>query len=158
MPGRVQDVPTAAVGRTRPVPFLMRVLLVANYQNDGQESMQRFAALMHDSLTAAGHEVRIVRPPSVLGRRGRTLQGVGKWLGYVDKFLVFPPSLRREARWADVVHICDHSNSMYSSWAGHTPSIVTCHDMLAVRGALGEATDCPPSATGKYLQKWIIRW
>ncbi len=34
--------------------------------------------------------------------------------------------------------------------------MVTCHDLLAVRGALGEATDCPASATGKYLQRWIV--
>jgi glycosyltransferase involved in cell wall biosynthesis len=29
--------------------------------------------------------------------------------------------------------------------------------LLAVRGALGEATDCPASATGKILQRWIVR-
>jgi glycosyltransferase involved in cell wall biosynthesis len=34
---------------------------------------------------------------------------------------------------------------------------VTCHDLLAVRGALGEETNCPASFTGKFLQRWIVR-
>jgi len=34
---------------------------------------------------------------------------------------------------------------------------VTCHDLLAVRGALGEETNCPASVTGKILQRWILR-
>ena len=33
----------------------MKVLLLANYLNDEQESMQRFAALMGRGLTQAGH-------------------------------------------------------------------------------------------------------
>jgi glycosyltransferase involved in cell wall biosynthesis len=34
---------------------------------------------------------------------------------------------------------------------------VTCHDLLAVRGALGEQTDCPASFTGRWLQMSIMR-
>jgi glycosyltransferase involved in cell wall biosynthesis len=33
---------------------------------------------------------------------------------------------------------------------------VTCHDLLAVRGALGENTDCPASWLGTHLQKQIL--
>ena len=39
---------------------------------------------------------------------------------------------------ADVVHICDNGGASYVSRLKHKPVIVTCHDMLAVRGALGE--------------------
>jgi glycosyltransferase involved in cell wall biosynthesis len=34
--------------------------------------------------------------------------------------------------------------------------VVTCHDFLAVRGGLGEETDTPASATGRWLQRWIL--
>ena len=82
---------------------------------------------------------------------------VAKWLGYLDKFLFFPRQLRRKlAAGFDLVHICDHSNAMYCAHVGERPVIVTCHDLLAVRGALGEETGCPASATGKYLQRWIV--
>jgi len=78
-------------------------------------------------------------------------------MAYIDKFALFPPMLRKAARWADVVHICDHSNAMYSGHLSGKPCVVTCHDMLAVRGAFGEDTDCPASRTGVYLQKWVVR-
>ena len=45
---------------------------------------------------------------------------------------------------------------MYSLHINTRPVIVTCHDMLAVRGAFGEPTDCPGSRTGKLLQRWIV--
>jgi glycosyltransferase involved in cell wall biosynthesis len=135
----------------------MKIILVGNYLSDRQESMQRFATLMQQGLTEAGHEVKVIRPPVVIGRVSPGAQGIRKWLGYVDKFVIFPVLLRAAARWADVVHICDHSNAMYSSWVGATPCVVTCHDMLAVRGALGEETDCAASPTGRYLQRWIVR-
>ncbi|HZE12326.1 MAG TPA: glycosyltransferase family 1 protein, partial [Chthoniobacterales bacterium] len=56
-----------------------------------------------------------------------------------------------------LVHICDHSNAMYAKWVREIPLVVTCHDLLAVRGGLGEPTDCPASVTGKLLQRWIVR-
>jgi glycosyltransferase involved in cell wall biosynthesis len=135
----------------------MKILLIGNYLSDKQESMQRFTTLMQKGLTQAGHEVKVIRPPAFIGRVSPGVRGVGKWLGYVDKFVIFPALLRAAVRWADVVHIGDHSNAMYASWVGGTPCVVTCHDMLAVRGALGEETDCPASRTGRYLQRWIVR-
>src|SRR5207244_7283642 len=61
------------------------------------------------------------------------------------------------ARRPSIVHICDHSNAMYDGQIGRVPVVVTCHDLLAVRGALGEETNCPASFTGKILQRWILR-
>ena len=142
----------------------MKILLVANYLPDRQQSMQRFATMLRDGLRSCGHKVRVVHPRPVLSRRvGRgvpTTPGMAvlsKWLAYIDKFVLFPRTLRRAAKWADVVHICDHSNAMYVSELSRKPHLVTCHDLLAVRGALGENTDCPATFTGKILQRWILR-
>ncbi|MDQ2659429.1 MAG: glycosyltransferase family 4 protein, partial [Verrucomicrobiota bacterium] len=49
------------------------------------------------------------------------------------------------------------SNAIYARHAGKIPVVVTCHDLLAVRGASGEETDTPASFTGKWLQRWIVR-
>ena len=117
--------------------------------------MLRFADMLASGLARLGHEVRVVRPePVVLKRSPSALRRADKWLGYVDKFLLFPGELRTLAHWADVVHICDHSNALYTSAV--PGAVVTCHDLLAVRGALGEETDCPASGTGKVLQRWIL--
>ena len=111
--------------------------------------MQRFADFMAEGLRRAGHEVRLLRPPSIVGRLWRSWEGVGKWLGYVDKFGGFPLVLRSAVRQADVVHICDHSNAIYIKYLKSVPNLVTCHDLLAVRSALGEIPQNPTRWTGR---------
>jgi len=134
----------------------MKVLLVSNYEHDRQESMLRFAAALADGLRAAGVEVNLVRPEPLFGRWKAAATGVGKWLGYVDKFLLFPPRLRRLAAAADLVHICDHSNAMYVRDIVHRPHLVTCNDMLAIRSASGEFPQNRTGWTGRVLQRWIV--
>ena len=135
----------------------MKVLLLANYLNDEQESMKRFAALMERGLTRAGHNVRVVQPKVYAGRLHASARGFGKWLGYLDKFVVFPPFLRSAVKWADVVHICDHSNSFYRKYIGSVPHLVTCHDLLAIRSAQGEIPQKQTAWTGRQLQRLILK-
>ncbi|MBC8117292.1 MAG: glycosyltransferase [Candidatus Saccharimonas sp.] len=145
-------------------PASLRVLLVGNYREDGQESMQRFSALLASHLPEQGVSIELIRPPAILGRLGAGMGSLRKWMGYVDKFVLFPLTLRKRISAlvahpskSVVVHICDHSNSIYTRWIREAPCIVTCHDLLAVRGALGEDTDCPASAFGRILQAQILR-
>lgn len=135
----------------------MKILLIGNYAPDGQESMLRYALLLQSGLLYAGHEVALAAPRKALNFAGRPARGAWKWIGYLDKYLVSPPMLARAARAVDVVHICDHSNSVYVPARSAVPYVVTCHDLLAVRGALGDDTDCPASAVGRQLQKQILR-
>jgi glycosyltransferase involved in cell wall biosynthesis len=134
------------------------VLLIGNYAPDRQQSMQRFSAMMLQGLRSCGLEAELIHPPAVLGRIGLFGSSATKWLGYIDKFVLFRWRLwRRLARQPALVHICDHSNSTYARAARRFPLVITCHDMLAVRGGLGEETDCPASFTGRMLQRWILR-
>jgi glycosyltransferase involved in cell wall biosynthesis len=165
----------------------LRVLLVANSPADGQESMLRFAEMLHQGLAAADCEVEVIAPQAAFGRLASPRSDLGKWLAYLDKYLIFPIQLRRrlakirkqsraerdrppkaarrsaadaasksEVRNSAIVHICDHSNAVYAAHVGGNPCVVTCHDLGAVRGALGEDTYCPASGTGKILQRWIL--
>ena len=134
----------------------MKVLLLGNYVHSRQQSMQRFADLMRELLTAAGHEVRLLKPEPLLGNLKPGETGLGKWLGYVDRYLLFRPRLRRAARWADVVHVCDHSNAMYVDMIGGRPNVVTCHDLLAVQSALGEIPGNVTGFSGRIFQRWIL--
>jgi glycosyltransferase involved in cell wall biosynthesis len=55
------------------------------------------------------------------------------------------------------VHIADHSNAFYSFFCPPKRCIVTCHDLLAVRGAMGDrSTACVASPIGIWLQRLII--
>lgn len=133
----------------------MRILLVANYLPDAQESMQRFAALLGTGFAHAGHTVRTLRPSVIAGCVARN-DSAAKWLGYVDKFALFPRVLREAAAWAQIVHVCDHSNAFYMKYLAGRPHVVTCHDLLAVRSAIGDIPRRETRWSGRRLQSMIL--
>ena len=142
----------------------LRVILLANYEPDGQQSMQRFAAVLAKGLAMTGIEVLMIRPRPFFGRLCLGARGLGKWLGYLDKFLVFPRSLRKKLSGFNsqfpaefVVHICDHSNAFYTRYLRGVPHLVTCHDMLAVRSARGEIPQNRTRWSGRILQRLVVR-
>ena len=135
----------------------MKVLLVGNYEFDGSTSMRIWAKTLLLELSQRGIDAKLITPKPILGRMKPSSSGVGKWLGYCDRFLFFPGALRAAAGQADVVHICDNGGAIYVSRLKDKPVIVTCHDMLAVRGALGELPDLKASFFGRFLQRWICR-
>jgi glycosyltransferase involved in cell wall biosynthesis len=138
---------------------IKRVILLANYSNDRQESMQRFAELFASELPKRNIAVEVIRPEVRMGKLKRSGHGLGKWLGYVDKFLLFPRELRRRmARWqpGEVLHICDHSNAVYTREGSQVPHLVTCHDLLAVRSARGEIPENRTGASGRAYQNLIL--
>lgn len=137
------------------VGAFMKVLLVGNYLYDGSTSMQIWARALQRELSEMAVEVRLIAPRPIFGRLRPSSNGLGKWLGYIDRFMIFPLRLRAAAADADLVHICDHGNAMYCASLGHKPTVVTCHDMLAVRGAMHEVPEMRASLFGRYLQSWI---
>jgi glycosyltransferase involved in cell wall biosynthesis len=134
----------------------MKILLISNYVLDKQESMLRFTDVLEKSLKKFGHDVRIVRPEPVFGKLKPSAQGIGKWLGYVDKYVLFPAKLKKTKDWADVIHIIDHANSVYIRLVNKKPHIITCCDFLAIRSALGELKENHTKITGKILQHVIL--
>lgn len=137
-----------------------RVLLLANYEPDGQQSMLRFARSLAGHTARRGARVSTWHPPRRWGPRTASYSGPGKWLGYLDKYLFALAALRRLAQRLPldvVVHACDHSNApLLRAFPRHRVA-ATCHDLLAVRGALGEPVHCPSTRTGALLQRWIVR-
>lgn len=120
--------------------------------------MIRYTDLVARSLTEAGVDVQVMLPRRWLNLFGQGYSGWSKYLGYVDKLLLAPGALRRAAAAADLVHVADHSNAFYVPRGLRSrPWVVTCHDLIAVRGALGEMNDYPPSALGRQLQAMILR-
>ena len=94
--------------------LILMILLIGNYPLDRQQSMQRFAMMMLEGLTAAGMPAELVQPKPFLGRFRAAGGFVAKWLAYLDKFIFFPQTLAKKLRERPaVVHICDHSNAMY---------------------------------------------
>ena len=135
----------------------MRILLIGNFELDRQESMARFCELIRQELANRGDDVKVLRPRPIIARLQVAPATARKWLGYIDKFVLFPFALWREAKSFDLIHICDHSNSMYVRFFGGKPNLITCHDLLAVRSALGEIPANPTGWSGRILQRAILR-
>lgn len=134
----------------------MKILLIGNYEPSRQVSMQRYADLLLYSLRKSGHDVRLLKPNAIFGLIKSGEYGLGKWLGYIDRFIIFPFFLFKSSRWADLIHICDHSNAMYAALLPTKPCVVTCHDLLAIQSALGEISINKTGLTGKFLQYLIL--
>ena len=140
---------------TSPSRRPLQVSVIGNYRPDRQESMQRYGAMIVSLLASPGIEPSFHVAPPRLGRFARG-SGLAKWLGYIDKFVIFPFAVARIAARSDVVHICDHSNALYCRFTGPVPTLLTCHDLLAVRAATGDFPAQRPALSGRVLQ-WMIR-
>jgi glycosyltransferase involved in cell wall biosynthesis len=143
----------------------MRIIFIGNYVPDRQESMQRFADLLYSGFKSAGVTCEVWYPTVFFGLVCKnTVSGVSKWIGYVDKWLLFPLVLMWRLRDKKLrqpttrFHICDHSNAPYLKFLPRNNTVITCHDVLAIRGALGyKDAYVSATATGRMLQKWILK-
>lgn len=136
----------------------MKALLVANFAPDRQESMLRFARILSEGLPAHGIATEVIAPEPVLMRPlAWRYDGWRKYVGYIDKFALFPSRLRQAAAHADVVHILDHGNSAYLTASAGRPTLVTCHDLIQVRAARGELPRRRPAWSGRRFQHWITQ-
>jgi glycosyltransferase involved in cell wall biosynthesis len=138
----------------------MQLLLIGVYPLDRQASMPRYVDLLRRGLESRGHTITVMQPTPRFGRLFE--DGVlGKWLGYIDKYAVFPLELLfLSARW-DCIHICDNSSAIYLRWLPNAAASITCHDVMAIQAAegkysLGEVGK-KVSWTGRLLQAWIKR-
>lgn len=142
----------------------MEVFFIGNYPQDKQESMERYTQMLVHGFREAGHQAQIWRPKVILGSWfSSTNHGVGKWFGYIDKWVIFPLILRWRLKFQlsgrnDIrFHICDHSNSPYLQHLPNERTCITCHDVIAIRGGVGFADDYNrASGLGKILQRWIL--
>ncbi|MEL7160652.1 MAG: glycosyltransferase, partial [Bacteroidota bacterium] len=136
-----------------------RIVLIGNYPPDRQESMERFAQMLAQEYDNRGYSTAIWRPRAFFVRTSkRANRGINKWLGYLDKWIIYPLvlALRSRGKRDTTFHICDHSNAPYLGVLPRKKTVVTCHDVLAIRGALGfKDAHCEASGMGKVLQQYI---
>lgn len=132
-----------------------RILLVEPFRQDYLRSMILYSAWLRKTLVAHGCQVETIMPASFFARlRGRG--AVGKYLGYLDKFLLFPLRLLWTARRYELVHVVDHGYAMYAHLLQHRRHLVTCHDVHAIRAARGEIAAAHTGWSGRLLQSWIL--
>lgn len=139
--------------------FRMRVLIVGNYAYDDAVSMNKFARTLVKGLRDLGVEARLAIPIAIFGRLKPSDHGVGKWLGYLDKFLLFPPYLAIISLGFDIVHIADHTNPFASFAICWKRPLVTCHDLIPIKALSGFPMSFPNTRaklTGRLYQRMIL--
>ena len=141
-----------------------KIVLIGNYLPDNQESMKLFVLMFYNAYRERNLTVEIWYPTVFFGNLSKTTnRGIGKWISYFDKYLLFPMVLLVKnllnilKKQNNVYHICDHSNAPYLLFLPASKTIITCHDVLAIRGAFGfKDAYCEASRAGKILQEWIL--
>ena len=121
-------------------------------------SMPRFANFIRRGMVERGHNVNVVTSPAILSRNRNTNCGLGKWLNYIDQFLLFPPRLAyiiRQLPADTLIVVVDQALGMLVHEVAHRPHVIHCHDFLAMRSARGEVPENLTSVTGKQYQRWI---
>ncbi len=135
----------------------MNLVLITHPAFLGLRSQDHFAQMLHDEYARRGHRVSLRRPAAIV--RGLIRRGpLAKWAGYVDQYLLFPQRLRAGMRDdpPDTLYVfCDQALGPWVPRAVQRPHVVHCHDLLALRSALGDIPENPTSFTGRLYQRYI---
>lgn len=131
------------------------LILAAPYPGDRLASIERFVRCLAREM-AERISVRVITPHVRFGRLARS-GPAAKWLGYLDKFVIFPRQLRRFRAQGSLVHFPDQSFATYTKLVSDLPHLLTCHDLLAVRSARGEFPEHRTGWSGRRLQRMILR-
>lgn len=134
----------------------LKVLVIGNYTADNQISMNRFCELI-ENIYEDKFSTKISKPKIYLMKIPFIGRLCKKYIAYIDKLIIYPIWLIVNTRKYDKIHIIDSGNAYYSLFCPWDRTIITCHDLLAIRGALGDETVfCEPSLIGILLQTLII--
>ncbi|MGV3558409.1 glycosyltransferase family 4 protein [Larkinella arboricola] len=137
----------------------MRIIFFNHPTFLGSQSMPRFAHMLAEGMRARGHEVESWLPkPGAF--RLPVPQGLKKWLGYIDQFILFPNEVRRRLKDcpADTLFVfTDNAQGPWVSLVADRPHVVHCHDFLAQQSALGAISERKTSWSGRQYQAFIHR-
>lgn len=122
----------------------------------GSHSHQHFARMLVRAYQRRGHTVELRQPEAVL--RARIKGRLAKWAGYVDQYLIYPRKMRRQIESdppGTLYVFCDQALGPLIPYAAHRPHVVHCHDLLALRSAIGLVPQNPTGWTGRIYQRYI---
>lgn len=134
----------------------MKIVFFAHPLFLGSQSMPRFVNMLAEGMQGRGHEVEVWRPEPLF--RNVPVNGLKKWLGYIDQYLVFPQQVKRKIKQhtADVIYVVtDHALGPYVPLVANRPHVIHCHDFLAQASARGVYPQNITSATGIKYQAYI---
>lgn len=128
----------------------MKVLLAGGIMQKEEHSMLGFVDRLSRALQTEGLDVTTIygQPPkSTLSPKQRKLSA------YLETYVRYPRRVRRQAREVDLVHVSDQGFAHLLK--GLSRSVITVHDLMAVRAALGEFDYWQIGSRGRAKQKLV---
>lgn len=119
--------------------------------------MHRFARELTRAYEEQGWGVTCRAPKGYLSVRLRS-KPAAKLAAYVENLVIFPARVLASRHTPRHIHIADHSNALWLlALRGRRSTVVTCHDLIAVRAALGEFPEHRTRWTGRLYQRLVLR-
>jgi glycosyltransferase involved in cell wall biosynthesis len=122
-------------------------------------SMPRFTKMLSQNMRERGHRVEVWCPAARLSKVGMP-KSIKKWLIYIDQYIIFRVELQIRVMKSqpDTLFVAtDQALGLWIPAIVKRKHIIHCHDMLALRCALGEIPGEKISWTGRQYQH-LIRW
>ncbi|PWQ98716.1 glycosyltransferase [Leucothrix arctica] len=135
----------------------MKIVLFTHPDFLGHQSMPRFSQMILKGMQAKGHDVSVWTPkPFFFRLYGKNI--IGKWLGYIDQYIVFPMLVRRKlsSQSRETLFVfCDQALGPWVKLVKRRPHVIHCHDFLAQKSALGFIPENVTKLSGRIYQKYI---
>jgi glycosyltransferase involved in cell wall biosynthesis len=141
----------------------LKVALIADYVEEGWASMDLVAEMLTARLTRLHRDVvdvtlirpRFARPLTRFAalRESKTVFNVERAL---NRYLLYPLSIRRQRGKFGLFHIVDHSYAHLANYLPADRTIITCHDIDAFRAILAPSTG-PRSAVFRTIASSLLK-
>jgi glycosyltransferase involved in cell wall biosynthesis len=141
----------------------LKVAVIADYLEEGWASMDLVAEMLTARLTRLHRDVvdvtlirpRFARPLTRFAalRESKTVFNVERAL---NRYLLYPLSIRRQRGKFSLFHIVDHSYAHLANYLPANRTIITCHDIDAFRAILASSTG-PRSAVFRAIAGRLLK-
>ncbi|MUH35597.1 glycosyltransferase [Zobellia amurskyensis] len=137
----------------------MKIIFLTHQENFLGYSMKRYTQFLSDGMQQRGHKTTIWGPKLYLSKN-RPARGIGKWLRYIDQFLLFPIWFKYKSKdepQTTLFVLIDQALGIWTPLINKKAHVLHCHDFIALNSALGKIKENPTSWSGKMYQQLIYK-
>ena len=136
----------------------MNIVFLIHQEGSLGYSMKRYTESLANKLSKKGYQTQIWAPKLILSKNSKN-KGFGKWLRYIDQYLLFPFSFKWKNINTDkntIYVLIDQALGIWTPLIKNKKHVVHCHDFIALKSAQGLIPENPTAWTGKIYQYLIL--
>jgi glycosyltransferase involved in cell wall biosynthesis len=134
----------------------MKILILGTHPHAHMPSMELYADWLAGAC-ATEFETQLYKPAPIFFNRVTRRWKIGKWLKYLDIYVIAPLWLAVVQGRYDFIIAADHGNAPALSLVRHEKAVSMMHDAIAIHAAFyPDANIYGTGSSGRALQKWIV--